>query len=201
MKKLLILIFVLLLVGGAYAQNSKTVDINNVTFEIPSKYQGGNEISNGYRLNNIFSIRCVDKDVPKAIGLWATESDYAEDLTISDHPARYFYQYNPHVNGNHSHIYFVSGESVYEISWVGNYIPEDIKSIIENSPKSQIDADAFYSALDNSVELYKEQKINQLNRDGEYNYLEAKHDSPHYNHDWTDDTRFKEILLTYYNRK
>lgn len=201
MKRFLMVIFVLLLVGGAYAQNNTTIKINDVAFEIPAKYQGGSKTNDGYRLDNVFSIRCVDGNVPEAIGLWATESDYREDLTISDHPARYFYQYNPHIKGNHSHIYFVSGESLYEISWVGNYIPEDIKNIIENTPKSQIDEDAFYSALDMSVELYKEQKTNQLNQDGEYNYLEAKSQSQYNNQDWTEDTQFKEILLTYYYGK
>ena len=199
MKKMfMILMLSVLLVGCAYAQNNSTVDINGVEFEIPDKYHGG-EMKNGkYQLNNIFSIRCIDNDVANAIGLWATESDYDNNLTIGNHPVRHDCQYNQYVKGNNSHAYFISGKSAYEISWVGSEIDADIEELIKNTPDSEIGADDFYSALDDSIEMYKQQRIDKLNRDAEYNYLEAKFQSQYPQHDLSDDIRFKEILLTHY---
>lgn len=195
MKKIfIILALTILLTGFAYAADS-TVDINGIEFKIPSKYTGGDLTGGEYKLNNIFSIRCIDDNVSNAIGLWAVEKDFSEDINIGNHPVRHFCQHNRYVNGNHSHAYFTSGKSVYEISWVGDEITPEIEKLIEETPKSEIDDNAFYSALDKSVESYKEIRIDKLNRDGEYNYLEAKYQS---NQQKTpDDARFKEILLTY----
>ena len=184
--------------GCAYASNS-TVKINGIDFELPEKYQGGDVKSSGYELNNIFSIICVDDNPINAIGLWAAEKDFSEDLNIAGHPVRHYCQYNRYVNWNHSHAYFASGESVYEISWTGSQIDADIEKLIKNTPKSKIDDDAFYGALDKSVSIYKELKKDQLNKDGEYNYLEAKY-SPQSSQQNPDNTRLKEILLMYYNK-
>lgn len=199
MKKIFIILTVgLLIMGCAYASNSH-VNINGIDFELPEKYQGGEEKNRGYELDNVFSIRCIDDNPINAIGLWAAEKDFSEDSNIAGHPVRHYFQYNQYVNGNHSHAYFASGESVYEISWTGSQIDRDIEKLIKNTPKSKIDDDAFYGALDKSVDIYKEVKKDQLNKDSEYNYLEAKYNSQ-VNQQKPDDTRLKEILLTYYNR-
>ena len=195
-KTIIILTMVLLLAGCAYASNS-TVDINGIEFEIPVKYQGGDIKANGYELNNTFSIRCVDNNVVDAIGLWAVEKEFSEDLNIGSHPVRHYCQHNKYVGGNHSHAYFASGDSVYEISWTGKEINSDIEKLIENTPESEIDDDSFYNALDKTVDIYKKLKKDKLNKEGEYNYLEAKYQSQS-NQQQADDTRFKEILLTYY---
>lgn len=196
MKKLFPILVVFLLFSCAWAQSS-SIEINGVDFDIPNKYLGGDEISNGYRLDNTFSIRCIDEDVAGAIGLWAEEKEYSNDLNIGNHPVRHFCQYNEYVNGNHSHAYFMSGESVYEISWVGNEVTSDIEKLIKDTPASEIDDDAFYDMLDDSAYTYKQKKTDKLNMDAEYNYLEAKYSSQEpQSHD---DTKFKEILLTRYN--
>ena len=184
------------MIGCAYAND--TIKINNVEFEIPEKYTDGELDDNQYRLDNIFSIRCIDDDVAKAIGLWASESESSEDLDIGNHPVRHFCQYNKYVDGNHSHAYFTSGKSVYEISWNGKEIDRDIEKLIKNTPKSKIDEDSFYKALDKSLDIYKEQKKDKLNQESEYNYIEAKYSSQQ---DSYDDTRFKQILFTYYLNK
>lgn len=197
MKKILIILTLTVMLSGFVWANSSDVEINGADFKIPSKYQGGDIKSDGYALDNTFSIRCVDNNTVRAIGLWAIEKDSSEDLNIAGHPVRHYCQYNKYVGGNHSHAYFASDSSVYEISWVGLQINGDIEKLIENTPKSKIDDDAFYGALDKSVEIYKELKKEQLNRDSEYNYLEAKYQSQS-NQKQPDDTRFKEILLSYY---
>ena len=192
------MILTVLFVGCAYGQNHSTVEINGVEFNIPDKYMGG-ELKNGkYQLDNIFSIRCIDDDMANAIGLWAEESDLSSNLTIGKHPVRHYCQYNQYVKGNNSHAYFTSGNSAYEISWLGNEIDQDIVNLINNTPDSEISADDFYNALDNSFKIYKQQKIDKLNSDGEYNYLNAKYKSSYSKHDVRDDTKFKEILLTYH---
>jgi len=177
---------------------AENVDINHVKFQIPEKYCNGELNNDEYKLDNIFSIRCIDDNVPKAIGLWASECESSEDLDIYNHPVRHFCQYNKHVDGNHSHAYFASGESVYEISWKGKEIDRDIEKLIKNTPKSKINEDDFYNVLDKSLDIYKEQKKDKLNQESEYNYLEAKHSSQP---DSDDDARFRQILFTYYLNK
>ena len=200
MKRIIItLSLMILLLGCCYATDS-TVKINGAEFEIPPQYQGGEYNGNEYELDNTFSIRCVDDNVANAIGLWASESEFSEDLNINSHPVRHFCQYNKYVEGNHSHAYFLSGESVYEIAWKGKEINSDIEKLINNTQKSEIDDDAFYDALDISLDIYKEQRKDKLNKEAEYNYLEAKYQtqSQQDNHG---DTRFKQILYTYYLNK
>ena len=52
--------------------------------------------------------------------------------------------------------------------------------------------------LDESYDTYKEQKIDRLNKDSQYNYLEAKTQS---HQQTSDDSEMNKILLTYYNRR
>lgn len=196
MRKILIMLtLTIFLAGSTYA-----IDINGVEFDIPSQYQGGEMDDGEYDLDNVFSIRRVDDNVARAIGLWAEEQEFSEDTNIENHPVRHYCQYNPYVRGNHSHAYFVSGKSVYEIAWVGEEITSDIEKLIKNAPESEIDDDAFYSVLDESYNIYKRDKIDRLNEDGEYNILEAKYQSQT-PQNTPDDTRFKEILYSYYLNK
>lgn len=198
MKKILIFtILLFLLIGCVFA--SSDIKINDAEFQLPSKYQGGELNGDSYKLNNTFSIRCIDNDTAKAIGLWASEKEYENDLNIGKHPVRHFYQYNKYVGGYHSHAYFASGTSCYEISWAGKEIDNDIEKLIKNTLASEIDSDVFYKTLDESVDIYKEQKINKLNHDEEYNYLEAKEQQLH-EQKTRDDSRFNQILLTYYSK-
>lgn len=199
MKKSLIVMTIALMLMACVHAESSTVKINGTDFEIPDKYQGGELKANSYKLDNIFSIRCIDDDVIGAIGLWAAEKDFSEDANIACHPVRHYCQYNRYVGGNHSHAYFASGNSIYEIAWTGKEINLDIKKLIENAPKSEMDEDAFYNMLDKSADIYKELEKDRLNSDGEYNYLEAKYSSQS-NQPHTDNTRIKEILLAYYYR-
>lgn len=199
MKKSLIVMTIALMLMACVHAESSTVKINGTDFEIPDKYQGGDLKANSYKLDNIFSIRCIDDDVIGAIGLWAAEKDFSEDANIACHPVRHYCQYNRYVGGNHSHAYFASGNSIYEIGWTGKEINLDIKKLIENAPKSEMDEDAFYNMLDKSADIYKEVEKDRLNSDGEYNYLEAKYSSQS-NQPHTDNTRIKEILLAYYYR-
>lgn len=197
MKKfLLALTLTLLLLGCVFA--SSNVTVNGVDFEIPSKYQGGELKNDMYRLDNDFSIRCVSDNVVNAIGLWAEEQDSSEDLSIDNHPVRHFYQYSKIHHGNWSHAYFASGKEVYEITWTGEKIDNDIEKLIKNTPPSKIDEDAFYDTLDKSYEIYKTQKIYQLNHDGEYNYNDAKHQSQYKQIEKQENRKFNEILLTYH---
>lgn len=185
----------LMILGCVNAMNS-TIEINGIDFKIPPKYQGGETGLDMYKLDNTFSIRCVDDNIAQAIGLWAVEKDFSHELEIENHPVRHYCQYNQYVNGNHSHAYFASGNSVYEISWTGAEIDGEIENLIKNTPKSEINDDAFYDALDKSIDIYKELKKEKLNEDAMYNYLEAKYQSQQ-KQTSPEDTSFKEILLTH----
>lgn len=197
MKKLLIILSLTILLLSCVHANDSTIEINNVTFKLPEKYQGGEINNNKYTLDNIFTIRCLDDNIAKAIGLWASEKESQNDLNIANHPVRHFVQYNPYVNGNHSHGYFASGESIYEISWVGSEINKDVKKLIENTPKSKINKNTFYKILNDSVQTYKQERIDKLNQDAEHNSIESEYQSSNQN-SHKEDTRLKEILLTHY---
>lgn len=69
-------------------------------------------------------------------------------------------------------------------------ITSDIKQLIENTPESNIDDKNFYITLDNEIKEYKNEKINKLNQENEY------FKSPEVS---SDDSRIKEILLSYYS--
>lgn len=197
MKKILIiLIAILIFISCVHAQDNTTVEINGVSFEIPEKYQGGRTYKNGYSAD-YFHLTCIDDDIPKSIGLWAHEKDYGENLTISNHPVKFYYQYNPHSKDNYSHVYFASGNSIYEISRLGNNITPDIEKLIRDTPPSKINENKFYSILDESINTYEIIKSQQDEWDAEYNYLEVKyHESLSKN---PDDRRTKELLITLMN--
>lgn len=197
MKKYLAMIFIITIMSGCVYAISESIEINGTSFEIPPKYQGGELKNNKYSLDNNFSIKCIDDDVCGNIGFWASEKDFSEDINIGGHPVRHFCQYNRYVEGNHSHAYFASNHSIYEISWMDKEINKDIEKLIKNTPKSKIDDDAFYSALDEATSIYKQQKIDELNQDAEYNYLEAKYNSQ-LHQDTNDDDHLKRIIMTYY---
>ena len=68
-KKILIILITLVFISSVWAQNESTVNINGINFEIPPKYQNGEFENNRYRLENQFSIECIDDNIPKHIGL------------------------------------------------------------------------------------------------------------------------------------
>lgn len=201
MKKiLLIILFAALLLNNAYAATDN-VKINGTDFNLPVQYQGGELNDNEYELDNIFSIKCIDGKVVNTIGLWAVENDFSEDLNIGNHPVRHFSQYNKYVKANQSHAYFTSGNSIYEIAWPKKEITRDIQKLIINTPPSEIDAEAFYTALDESVKIYKEEKIDRLNQESEYNYLKAKYQTQikqQEQHQKDKEEQINRILYTYY---
>ncbi|MBR6993933.1 MAG: hypothetical protein IKH85_07650 [Methanobrevibacter sp.] len=202
MKKILIILILSILLLGFVHAKSDSVEIDNVTFKIPPKYQGGEFKYGYYRLDNKFSIRCVDDNIPKAIGLWTAEQDFGEDISVGKHPVRHFYQYNTYVEGNDSHAYFASGKSVYEISWVGEKIDKDIKQLIKSTPPSKISNDDFYDLLDVSYEIYKLERQMQDEYDAQYNYMEAKYNEQlkQTKIDQQHDNRMKELWITYINK-
>ena len=197
-KAFILIIFLLITLGCSYAYENST-EVNGISFELPDKYAGGENTLNGYRLENNFSIQCIDDNIASAIGLWAAKSEYSEDLTINGHPVRYFYQYNQYVHNNDSHAYFATNESIYEISWVGNNITPEIEKMISDTPKSKIDNAIFYDILDDCFKKYKEERTDKLNHDAVYNYLESKYSSANNPQKTNDNKRLNEILLTYYN--
>ena len=184
------------MVSCVNAQNN-IIKINETEFKIPEKYLGGELTNEGYELDNNFSIRCIDDNIGNAIGLWACEKDFEQDLTIGNHPVRYYCQYNQYVHGNQSHAYFASGDSIYEITWTGEEINTDIKNLIKNTPKSNINEDEFYKTLDESIDIYENERIDSLNSDAEYNYLESKFNSQSLQ-DTGYDSNLNEILLTFF---
>lgn len=203
MKKMfLILTLSIFLMSCVYA-NENTIQINDIDFEIPAKYQNGELYNGKYQLNKNFSISCIDDNISKSIGLWAREQKFSEDIEIENHPVRHFSQYNKYVKGNHSHAYFASGKSVYEISWVGKEINRDIEKLIKDTPPSEISNTDFYNLLDESFKIYKQEKAVQYESDAQYNNLEAKYNSQLKESQLEQQKHgsdMNKILLTYYNK-
>ncbi|WP_407421652.1 hypothetical protein [Methanobrevibacter sp.] len=203
MKKIfLILILSIFLMSCVFASGNN-VEINGIDFKIPVQYQGGELYNGKYRLYNNFTISCIDGNVPKSIGLWAREHKFSEDVEIGDHPVRHFSQYNQAVKGNHSHAYFASGKSIYEISWAGKEINEDIENLIKDAPSSEISSADFYNCLDESFDTYKQGKIKQDEFDAQYDDLEAGYNSQLKESDIGQnkhENNMNKILLTYHNK-
>ena len=195
LKKIFFMLIIISLIGSVWAQNENIVNINGIDFEIPGKYAGGELTNTSYEFDDEFEVSCIDGNIPKRIGLWACEKDYGENLTLENHPVRHYYQYNEYVHDNQSHAFFAIGKSIYEIAWTGNDLTSEIKNLIINTPSSEIDNDTFNNILDESIDIYKRDKIDQLNHDSEYNYLESKYNSK-ISSDSHEDTKLNEILLT-----
>lgn len=198
MRKSLFVIILIISLSCTYASDS-SVEINGADFEIPEKYQGGKELSEGYRFENKFSIYCIDDDISNHAGFWGSEKDFSQDLKIGNHPVRHYCGYNQYVGGDYSHAYFASGDSVYEINWVGNNITPDIEKLIKKTPDSKISEDEFYSELDDSVGAYKDERNEQLEDIAEYNHNTAKYKP--YSYGKYDERKINEILITIMNQK
>ena len=203
MKKIFLIMILSIFLMSCVFASGNNIEINGIDFKIPAQYQGGELYNGRYRLDNNFTISCIDSNVPKSIGLWAREQKFSEDVEIGDHPVRHFSQYNQAVKGNHSHAYFASGKSIYEISWTGKEINGDIEKLIKDTPSSEISSADFYNYLDESFEIYKYEKNKQDESDAQYNNLEAKYNSQlkESNIDQNKhENNMNKILLTYRNK-
>ncbi len=188
-------IFLFLLLFSLFIATISAVTVNDIEFNIPKEYQGGENKTNGYQLENIFGIFCIDDNKPQTIGFWAGESEYSENLEIGNHPVRYYYSYNEYVNDNMSHAFFASGNSFYEIFWVGNEISPDIEKLIKDTPDSNIDSESFYSSVDDSIDIYIKDKDRSYYDDlyDDYN----SRNTPRDRSSKSDNNKFRETLITY----
>ena len=198
MFKKICVIFLFLLFISSFIGFVSAVTVNGVDFNLTKEYLGGENKTDGYQVNNTFGIFCIDDMMPQKIGFWDRESDYSEDLEIGNHPVRYYYSYNKYVSDNMSHAYFTSGDSFYEIFWVGNNITPDIEKLIRNTPDSKIDSDSFYSIVNESIDTYVQSRNERLNYDSQYNYYESR-SSQQDNSKGYNDEKIRELLISYYH--
>lgn len=200
MFKKICVLFVFLILVSSFMVTISAVDVNGIDFKIPNKYLGGETKSDGYQLENIFGIFCIDDNLPQRVGFWASESDHNDSLDIDNHPVRYYYSYNQYVSDNMSHAYFSSGNSFYEIFWVGNQITPDIEKLIKDTPDSEIGNDSFNSIVDNAIDTYIKDRDDQLSYDSLYNDYEARSSSKS-GYGKTNYDRLREGYITFYNNR
>ena len=111
-----------------------------------------------------------------------------------------YYSYNQYVSDNMSHAYFSSGNSFYEIFWVGNQITPDIEKLIKDTPDSEIGSDSFNSIVDNAIDTYIKDRDDQLSYDSLYNDYEARSSSKS-GYGKTNYDRLREGYITFYNNR
>lgn len=176
-KKIIFLICVmgivaLLAIGATSAENNDVntsdwvnITVNNVSFQIPPEYGGGDERDSSYLLTNVFTFGLVtlnnDKSLRNNYGYESTLDELydAEELEIDGHNAVAFYSHRSIVNHDVTHLYFESNKTFYALSYDGNDVNDTIKKIVSYSPKSKFSKEKFDEKLNQMQDDYvKEQR-------------------------------------------
>lgn len=160
MKKIILICLICFIaIGSAMAVDSsgwKNETVNGHVFKIPPQYNGGHTNEDSYVIEswNVFAILCVDTYLANNYGFEASEYGPGEDLTIGDHPARYFVGYNQYEKTDLSRIYFPVGNSIYCISWQGSNMTEDVREMILSSDSPTMSTESFHSKLEAALSQY-----------------------------------------------
>lgn len=176
-KKIIFLICVmgivaLLAIGATSAENNDVntsdwvnITVNNVSFQIPPEYGGGDERDSSYLLTNVFTFGLVtlnnDKSLRNNYGYESTLDELydAEELEIDGHNAVAFYSHRSIVNHDVTYLYFESNKTFYALSYDGNDVNDTIKKIVSYSPKSKFSKEKFDEKLNQMQDDYvKEQR-------------------------------------------
>ena len=125
-KKIIFLVCVMgsvaiLAIGAASAENNYVntsdwvnITVNNVSFQIPPEYGGGDERDSSYLLTNVFTFGLVTLDNDKSLrnnyGYESTLDELydVEELEIDGHHAVAFYSHRSIVNHDVTYLYFES---------------------------------------------------------------------------------------------
>lgn len=175
-KKIIFLICVigiiaLLAIGATSAKNSDVdtsdwvnITVNNVNFQIPPEYAGGNERDSNYLLTNVFTFGLVTLDNDKSLrnnyGYESTLDELydAEELEIDGHHAVAFYSHRHIVGHDVTYLYFESNNTFYALSYDGTDVNDTIKKIVSYSPKSKFTKEKFDEKLNKMQDDYIEEQ-------------------------------------------
>ena len=158
-------------IGTTSAKNSDmdtsdwvNITVNNVSFQIPPEYTGGNEWNSGYLLTNVFTFGLVTLDNDKSLrnnyGYESTLDELydAEELEIDGHHAVAFYSHRSIVDHDVTYLYFESNKTFYALSYDGNDVNDTIKKIVSYSPKSKFTKEKFDEKLNKMQDDYIEEQ-------------------------------------------
>lgn len=175
-KKIIFLICVmgivaLLAIGATSAENNDVntsdwanITVNNVSFQIPPEYGGGDERDSSYLLTNVFTFGLVtlnnDKSLRNNYGYESTLDELydAEELEIDGHNAVAFYSHRSIVNHDVTYLYFESNKTFYALSYDGNDVNDTMKKIVSYSPKSNFTKEKFDEKLNQMQDDYIEEQ-------------------------------------------
>lgn len=171
MKMKLALILAILLVGlpCIYAldtSNWHEITVNKVNFKIPDKYfneSGDANYEKSYSYNNLLIVSCVDYNTLKHnYGSDSTGKGIIdiEQSSLSGHDLIHIYDnyhspWNKESTGlNKSYVFFSTGNKIFEISFKGEELTEEIQEIIKSTPESKMSEETFLNKLDNAQRDY-----------------------------------------------
>ena len=140
------------------------ITVNNVSFQIPPEYGGGNNSSGNYVKNNVFTFGLVGLETDKSLRLnygyestWDENYD-AEEMEIDGHHAVAYYSHRSICNHDVTYLYFESNKTFYALSYDGNDVNDTIKKIVSYSPKSAFSKEKFNEKLNTMQEDYIEEQ-------------------------------------------
>ena len=140
------------------------ITVNNVSFQIPPEYGGGDDRGGSYLLNNVFTFGLVSLDNDKSLrnnygyeSTWEENYD-AEEMEIDGHHAVAFYSHRSICDHDVTYLYFESNKTFYALSYDGNDVNDTMKKIVSYSPKSEFSKEKFDEKLNTMQEDYIEEQ-------------------------------------------
>ena len=142
------------------------ITVNNVNFKVPDKYfneSGDKTYAKSYKYGNKFSIySCMDYNTLKNYyGKESTSKGVMdiEQTSISGHDVIHIYNdyhspWGDYGGLNKSYVFFSTGNKIFEISFNGDTLTDEIAEIIKSTPESEMSQDVFLNKLDNAQRDY-----------------------------------------------
>ena len=164
-------VMALLAIGGASAEISDVdtsdwvnITVNNISFQIPPEYGGGDNDEDSYLLTNVFTFGLVTLDNDKSLrnnyGYESTLDELydVEEMEIDGHNAVAFYSHRSIVDHDVTYLYFESNKTFYALSYDGNDVNDTMKKIVSYSPKSEFSKEKFNDKLNKMQDDYIEEQ-------------------------------------------
>ena len=140
------------------------ITVDNVSFQIPPEYGGGDNSRGSYVLTNVFTFGLVGLDNDKSLrnnyGYESTLDELydAEELEIDGHHAVAYYSHRSIVDHDVVYLYFESNKTFYALSYDGKDVNDTIKKIVSYSPESAFSKEKFDEKLNKAQDDYIEEQ-------------------------------------------
>lgn len=170
----LLLILILITISHISAEDTEgwgEVTVNKVTFKLPEKYLNGTSFDNfntGYSKGEkqFFHLNSLIKyeSLKSVYGITSTSRGIIdiEECNIEDHDAVVIYNYNDLYDYDYLDVFFTTGKKIFRIQYPASNVTDELKEIINSTPKSNMSKEVFFNKLDTAQRDYIEEE-NQKN--------------------------------------